>query len=365
MKKNLTIFESGSCFIFAMLAMTLLQTIFSLALTNNNTVFGGMLVSNWVYYIVNQVAIISVVVIFLKVKKNDFLQTTRLSGKLNIKQIILLPFIAIFTIVAFLPLSQIFANFLFAIGWSGGVSAPLSSNIGVYLFSILVIALFPAFGEELLMRGALLSGLKSRTPLFAVLICSLIFSLMHANAIQTVHQFFFGIVLCVTCMMSRSLIAPIILHFLNNFISLTITAYVPALNNLDLGAYNYLLWVCCIIIGAVVLIFLLFLFNDASGGKNGKGSKGVWSQTSYEGFSLYTTDESAAQIGANRKPNIFSRYFRFFKSLFSKRGWKSVSLALEDETSYTSLQNKESMSIWFALGFVVFWWIVALIRGFL
>ncbi|HKL94260.1 MAG TPA: type II CAAX endopeptidase family protein [Clostridia bacterium] len=363
MKKNLTIFESGSCFIFAMLAMTLFQTVFSLAFTNSEIEFGGMKLSNWVIYAANQIAIISVVAIFLKVKKTDFLYSTKLSGKLNIKQIILLPFISVFTIVAFLPLSQIFANLLFALGWEGAVSTPLSSDIGVYFLSLFVIALLPAFGEELLMRGALLSGLKSRTPAFAVLISALMFSLMHANAIQTVHQFFFGIVLCVTCLWSKSLIVPIILHFLNNFISLTITAYVPMINNFNLGAYNYLLWVGCILVGLFVLTFLLFLFREFSN-ENKKSSK-VWSETKYENFSLYTTDESAAELIGQKSKNLLAKFADFFKSLFSKRGWKNISKSLEDETSYTSTKNNESVAIWFALGFVAFWWLVALIQGFL
>lgn len=361
MKKNLTIFESGSCFIFAILAMTIFQTILSLAFTNTTATFGGMSISNWVIYVANQVVIVAVVVIFTKVKKTDFVQATRIRGKLNIKQILLLPLISVFTIVAFLPLSQMFANLLFLLGWKGAISVPLSSNVGVYFLSVFAIALLPAFGEELLMRGALLSGLKSRTPAFAVLISALMFSLMHANAIQTVYQFFIGIVLCVVCIWSKSLVAPMVVHFLNNLVSLTITAYVPALNNFDLGSYNYLLWFGCILVGTFALVFLLFLFREVSTKKSNR----VWSQTNYENFSIYTTDESATAMLGHNKRNIFSKFGVFLKGLFTKQGWKEISSSLEDETSYTAPRNNQSVSVWLALGFIAFWWLVALIQGFL
>lgn len=362
MKKTLNIFQSGSLFIFAMLSMTVLQTILSLALTSVTASFGGMPVINWVIYFANQIAIIGTVVVFLKVSNADFKRNTRVLNKVNIWQLLLTPLIAAATIVAFLPLSNMFSELLKILGFKGGISVPLSGEALPFALSIVFICIMPALGEELLLRGAVLTGLRTKSPFFAVLISSLLFSLMHANAYQTVYQFFFGIVLALVCIMSKSLIPSIIIHFLNNAISLTLSVFAPSLNALTISLSNIYIWIACIVVGIFVLLFLLYLFYTVSKEKNQAGK--VWSKTEYDGFSLYTNDETAKELNAAKGKVRIYGFFGFFKSFFSKRGLKNISLALQDELSGIADPKEKHLSIWFAVGFAAFWWIVSLIRGF-
>lgn len=78
----------------------------------------------------------------------------KIKGKLNPVQIAILPFIAIATILVFLPLANAWSAFLGIIGYHGaGVSMPSFSNVGFYFLAIFVMAIMPAIGEEIFMRG--------------------------------------------------------------------------------------------------------------------------------------------------------------------------------------------------------------------
>lgn len=83
---------------------------------------------------------------------------------------------------------------------------------------LLLLAVLPAFAEEFLMRGVVLNAAsRKRDYSYAILITAGMFSLMHGNPIQTVHQFLLGAVLAYVVLVSKSLWAGIFLHFFNNF----------------------------------------------------------------------------------------------------------------------------------------------------
>ena len=168
--------------------------------------FDGMDVFSWCGYALMQVGFVCTVLVYSKVRKYDLVYVSKMRGKLNPLQITVLPFIAIATILVFLPLANAWTAFLNVIGYHGsGVAMPDYSNVGVYFLSLLLMAVLPAFGEELLIRGNLFSGLSTRNIWFGVLISALMFSLMHANPVQTVHQFGLGVVLALVVAISATL----------------------------------------------------------------------------------------------------------------------------------------------------------------
>ncbi len=79
------------------------------------------------------------------------------------------------------------------------------------------VVLAPIF-EEIICRGVIFEALRTKYGLFlAMIISSLLFGLMHIPApAMVLNAFFMGLILCYFYISSRSLIAPIILHMLNN-----------------------------------------------------------------------------------------------------------------------------------------------------
>ena len=133
--------------------------------------FDGMDVFSWCGYALMQVGFVCTVLVYSKVRKYDLVYVSKMRGKLNPLQITVLPFIAIATILVFLPLANAWTAFLNVIGYHGsGVAMPDYSNVGVYFLSLLLMAVLPAFGEELLIRGNLFSGLSTRNIWFGVII---------------------------------------------------------------------------------------------------------------------------------------------------------------------------------------------------
>ena len=91
---------------------------------------------------------------------------------------------------------------------------------GIDIFLILYIVLIGPIFEELLFRGVILRTLDRYHRVFAILISSLLFGLMHMNLVQSIVTFFIGCVLAYASLKEESLMVPIVLHILNNTISL-------------------------------------------------------------------------------------------------------------------------------------------------
>ncbi len=92
--------------------------------------------------------------------------------------------------------------------------ASRQAPLGVLL---LVLAVLPALGEELVFRGVIGRGLIARWGIVAgIFWTSLLFSMVHGNLVQGVGVFFVGVMAHVSYLATRSLAAPILLHFLNN-----------------------------------------------------------------------------------------------------------------------------------------------------
>ncbi len=92
--------------------------------------------------------------------------------------------------------------------------------LGVFL-----IGVGPAFGEELWCRAFLGRGLVGTYgPVRGVLLSSLLFGLMHVEPRQVVYATAIGIVLHFVYLTTRSLWMPILLHLLNNSLSVLASA---------------------------------------------------------------------------------------------------------------------------------------------
>ena len=88
-------------------------------------------------------------------------------------------------------------------------------------FLVLVIAVMPAIGEEIMFRGYLFGSLRERTKVrWAVVISALIFGAFHMSLIKLLPTFLLGAAFASSVASTGSLWVTMILHFLNNLLSL-------------------------------------------------------------------------------------------------------------------------------------------------
>lgn len=360
MRRTIGASESSSIYLLGICAGSMLSLFLSLALRNSSATLDGMSVYSWCGYALMQVGFIATVFIYSKVRKIDVVRVAKLRGKLNALQILLLPFIAIAAILVFLPLANAWGAFLGIIGYHGaGVSMPSFSNVGFYFLALFVMAILPAIGEEILMRGTVFAGLSTRNVWFGVLMSGLFFSLMHANPVQTVHQFGLGVVLALVVALSGSIWAGVIIHFFNNFISITLTAYIPQVDQIyqKLGYFNWLTGAASVLVGLFLLVCLLYLFYRASTKRKKAGE--VSSVYEEDGFTIVATSNVT-----QKRDNVLKDMFRFISSLFTKQGWRRVQYQLEERNQVEYIGKNQSMSgVWIALALVCAYWLYAFIAG--
>lgn len=360
MRKTVGASESSSIYLAGICVGSLLSLFLSLALRNSNTTLDGMSVYSWCGYAIMQIGFVATVFVFSRARKIDVVSVAKIKGKLNVLQIVILPFIAIATILVFLPLANAWSAFLNVIGYHGpGVSMPSFSNVGYYFLALVVLAVLPAIGEELFVRGMVFPGLATRNVWFGVLMSGLFFSLMHANPVQTVHQFGLGAVLAIVVALSGSVWAGVIVHFFNNFVSITLTAYLPQVDELyaKLGYYNWLTGAASVIVGLVLLACLLYAFYRAvTMRKRGGTVSNVYQE---DGFTIVATSNAKEE-----SCGVLVGMFRFLKSLFTKQGWRRIQYELEESNQVEYIGKNQNMSgVWIALALVCAYWLYGFIVG--
>lgn len=129
-------------------------------------------------------------------------------------------FAAALSVLCFIFPAQWFALWLEKIGYAFSTDIPLGSALDVTLCVLVTVIIAPVC-EELVFRGALLTGLTKKLGVLpSVLLSGLAFSLMHMNPEQTVYQFFMGCACAYLAICSGTVVCPMIVHACNNLIAL-------------------------------------------------------------------------------------------------------------------------------------------------
>ena len=127
---------------------------------------------------------------------------------------------AALSVLCFIFPAQWFAMWLEKIGYAFSTDIPLGSALDVTLCVLVTVIIAPVC-EELVFRGALLTGLTKKLGVLpSVLLSGLAFSLMHMNPEQTVYQFFMGCACAYLAICSGTVVCPMIVHACNNLIAL-------------------------------------------------------------------------------------------------------------------------------------------------
>ncbi len=115
-----------------------------------------------------------------------------------------------------------------------------------FLLSMLSISIVPALVEEFIFRGAILGVLRKHGDGFAIIMSSLLFGLLHGNFVQTPFAFLVGLALAYLTVCTGSMVPSMIVHFINNAISVVFSVFGANLNEV-LFSTLYLI-VCSLLI---------------------------------------------------------------------------------------------------------------------
>lgn len=99
-----------------------------------------------------------------------------------------------------------------------------SYGLGV---SMLVMAVLPAIGEELLMRGVIYRSYREKSPILAWVLSAVIFGMLHMNFNQMPYAIYLGIMMVLMMEASDSIVTSMCMHFFVNGIS-TLSGYISA-----------------------------------------------------------------------------------------------------------------------------------------
>ena len=131
-------------------------------------------------------------------------------------------------------------------------------GVGNTLYLILAYAALPAFCEEFVFRGLLISEYEKRSSTSAIVLSSVFFALLHFDITRFPTYFFAGILLSLTLYASRSLIAVTVIHFCHNIVGLFGRPYLQTLA--ELGGEEFFVTVLL----SVFLLSMAIFAADAS-----------------------------------------------------------------------------------------------------
>ncbi len=133
-------------------------------------------------------------------------------------------------------------------------------TIGGLMINLLMIAVLPALGEELLFRGVLQKLLHQwfRNVHLAVLVSAIIFSALHLQFYGFLPRTMLGIMFGYLFVITKSLWVPILVHFLNNGAAV-LAAFLYRKDFLEsdfneIGQFSNPVWV----IGSLLMVLMLF-----------------------------------------------------------------------------------------------------------
>ena len=132
------------------------------------------------------------------------------------------------------------------------------------IVAIVVIAIIPGIGEELLFRGFLQNILKriTKNDHMAIWITAVLFSAIHFQFYGFIPRMLLGALFGYLYVWSGNLLIPIVAHFLNNFVSLmALYIHQKGLTDLDVESTEALPTMYILIFSALFVVSLVYYKN--------------------------------------------------------------------------------------------------------
>ena len=222
--------DSGNVFLFALILPILVSLIFSMianVIAGARGIEASVITDNmWfmtAYSIVSILCYVGIYLVYNKIQKIDF---KAINLKFNLKWhtyliMIVVGVISLFGIQYFI---SIIDDLLISLGYNMASTSINPTSWGTFFLSVFVLAILPAIGEELIFRGIILNGLRTRfNDIASIFISAILFALMHQNLQQLIYPFLLGSIMAWAVVRSGSLISSVIIHFTNNFLVVLLT----------------------------------------------------------------------------------------------------------------------------------------------
>ena len=146
-----------------------------------------------------------------------------------------------------------------AVGLGDGLAHDYS--MGAFWFEVVMTAILPAICEEYMHRGLLLYEVRGIGIKKAIIISSLLFGLLHFSIDKVFYTMILGMLIAFVAVTTRSIVPAIIIHFVNNFIVVTLEYILTATGNpmvFDFGVW----WQVVLAVGLFILgLAILFGFT--------------------------------------------------------------------------------------------------------
>jgi len=164
--------------------------------------------------------------------------------------------IAIITAAAYLNSFMVsfmnYGEFANEVLWNTDISE--NYQLVLMLFTTAVV---PAFVEEFLFRGVVLTNLLPYGRVTAIIASALLFGVMHQNVQQLFYATVAGVVFGFIYVQTRSIWCCVLLHFCNNFLSIINTAVSQRMEPTAAGTVLYVMELAIFALGAVSAVVLL------------------------------------------------------------------------------------------------------------
>ena len=222
--------DSGNVFLFALILPILVSLIFSMianVIAGARGIEASVITDNmWfmtAYSIVSILCYAGIYLVYNKIQKIDF---KAINLKFNLKWhtyliMIVVGVISLFGIQYFI---SIIDDLLISLGYNMASTSINPTSWGTFFLSVFVMAILPAIGEELIFRGIILNGLRTRfNDIASIFISAILFVLMHQNLQQLIYPFLLDSIMAWAVVRSGSLISSVIIHFTNNFLVVLLT----------------------------------------------------------------------------------------------------------------------------------------------
>lgn len=147
-----------------------------------------------------------------------------------------------------------------------------SSHWSQYIINVIIIAVLPAIGEELMFRGALQKIFQSafKNAHWAVFVTAVLFSAIHVQFFGFLPRFVLGLIFGYLMVYSGNIWLPILAHFTNNFMAFVMYQWYVSdsptgVNPLEAGnEYPDAIWVVTSVVAIIITLVLCKRLNKAS-----------------------------------------------------------------------------------------------------